>query len=384
MINGTTDVRLYASKDNGKTWGLLAYATTGATINGLAIACAGNIVHYLATNGTAVLYGKIDADTASGQDIASSATILETQAYVGACSLEIAPDGHLHAAWGCKSDTTNPNSCNLRYSESTDNGSGWNTAWVTALDTSGSDWTQPCIVVKQDNNPVIFACLSSPTSKAIKCFVNNGAAWGAETTVYDGGTYDQANPCAVVSSDNKLHVVWEGTDATYTAAADIRYRNSVDGVSWTNPVVLLTTGNTYAQSGATIAADGGSNLCVLWSGRASGTYIMYMENTSNSQEGEYVFSDNQGYHYVYSERGTESMHKTTDDLFEISYWVLDSIITSMAFDYELRHRIPNQDCRRIAFEKRLELLDYIGSNYRKRGEIEVDQILKANPYHDKI
>jgi len=56
----------------------------------------------------------------------------------------------------------------------------------------------------------------------------------------------------------------------------------------------------------------------------------------------------------------------------------------MGFNFELKNRNNNQDTRRIAFKKALELLDLIGENFRKRGEIDIDEILKESPYDDEL
>jgi alpha-tubulin suppressor-like RCC1 family protein len=272
VINGSSDIRFYVSKDNGATWSLMAYRKTGTTVNGLALTAVGNMLHYLTTTTTRVIHGKIEAMTATGQDITASGITLDTQASVGACSLYTAPDGHIHAVWSAKNSTVNTDSYNLNYMESTDGGSSWSERWTTTLNTAGYDWTLPCIVSNQDGNPVIFARYSDPESKAIKCFINDGSTWSPEITIYDGGAYDQTNPCAVVDSDGELHVVWEGTDSVDTSVKNIRYSCSSDGTTWPDSAEKLTTGNSYAQTGATITADGFNNLYVLWSGRSSGSY----------------------------------------------------------------------------------------------------------------
>lgn len=100
-------------------------------------------------------------------------------------------------------------------------------------------------------------------------------------------------------------------------------------------------------------------------------------------EGAYAYADNEGYHYVILERGKISEHKVTDDLFEISYWILESEVFSMAVKFELNNRINNQDSRRLIFMKQLELLNEIGEEYRKRDEMNIEEILKKNPYHDE-
>jgi len=107
--------------------------------------------------------------------------------------------------------------------------------------------------------------------------------------------------------------------------------------------------------------------------------INFKKNIPNADDGSYIYADEMGYHYAYCERGNEFTHKLTDDVFEISFWVLDDITTTAAFDYELHHRDGSKNYREVAFEKQLEYLDMMGENYRKRGEIEIDEILKAYP-----
>ena len=62
------------------------------------------------------------------------------------------------------------------------------------------------------------------------------------------------------------------------------------------------------------------------------------------------------YHYVAVERGTEVFRKSTSDLDELLYWIFEGVTVSMACAYELAHRIPGQDFRRLMFSKQAELL----------------------------
>lgn len=107
--------------------------------------------------------------------------------------------------------------------------------------------------------------------------------------------------------------------------------------------------------------------------------ISFKENKYND-EGVFAYCDQQGYHYVYSERGQENIHKVTDDLFEISYWILYPIITSESFEFAAKNPNAKQSYRQTAFQKQIEYLEYLGANYKKRGEIEIDEILKSYPY----
>lgn len=107
--------------------------------------------------------------------------------------------------------------------------------------------------------------------------------------------------------------------------------------------------------------------------------LHFDKNHSGSEEGTYVFSDQQGYHYVYSERGSETKHNVTDKLFEITFWTINSLASNIAFDLLKKNIEMVENQRRYIFDKRLMLLEKVGSNYRKAGEIEIDEILKENP-----
>ena len=112
--------------------------------------------------------------------------------------------------------------------------------------------------------------------------------------------------------------------------------------------------------------------------------ILFSEKLPKNFEGIYVYSDDGGYHYASIERGIMNMHRITDDLFEISYWIYSHKTFWMSVNFERKNRIDNQDTRRLIFKKRLELLSLVGENYRKRGEIDIDETLKNNPYNDSI
>ena len=113
--------------------------------------------------------------------------------------------------------------------------------------------------------------------------------------------------------------------------------------------------------------------------------VFFAKNIPNgSREGIYIFADIMGYHYVgINERGEERRHKVTDDIFEICFWVFNDQTSLMSTEFEVNNRKGDQeDHRRSSFAKRLELLGEIGANYKKRGEIAIDEILKIAPYDD--
>ena len=96
----------------------------------------------------------------------------------------------------------------------------------------------------------------------------------------------------------------------------------------------------------------------------------------------HVEIDTKGYHYVVWERGNEDERRTTEDLHELLYWLMKGITFEMACDYELQHRIPNQDFRRLLFKTQLDLLKKLDVDFYNRKKDEIRQILLQNPYDD--
>ncbi|MCQ1531826.1 Imm63 family immunity protein [Lutispora saccharofermentans] len=112
--------------------------------------------------------------------------------------------------------------------------------------------------------------------------------------------------------------------------------------------------------------------------------IYFSTGTPQNMEGAYCYSDENGYHYCYTERGKVSMHKITKDFFELSYWIINDQVFNMALSYELKHRIKGKDPRRLIFNKELQLFESIGENYKKRAENEINNILNRAPYQDQL
>ena len=106
------------------------------------------------------------------------------------------------------------------------------------------------------------------------------------------------------------------------------------------------------------------------------SYIYFSEDNLGSEEGLYIFMNKQGYHFVYSERGKETTHNVTDNLFEITFWVIRSLIFSSVLS-TLDKNVKNQ--RKYIFEQELKLLELVGEDYRKVGEAHINEILRYYP-----
>ena len=87
--------------------------------------------------------------------------------------------------------------------------------------------------------------------------------------------------------------------------------------------------------------------------------------------------------YVVTERGTEFERRTTTSQDDLLYWLTSDLVFSLAGHYELNHRAPGQDSRRIMFAREIELLGRINFAWRERKEIEISGILARHPYRDQ-
>ena len=93
-------------------------------------------------------------------------------------------------------------------------------------------------------------------------------------------------------------------------------------------------------------------------------------------------SDGQ-YHYVVIERGQEIDRKSSTDYNDLLYWIFSDATHNLAFDYELKNRIEDQDCRRIAFPKQVQLIGEISTAMADRKRNEIEAILLRAPYDDE-
>jgi hypothetical protein len=89
------------------------------------------------------------------------------------------------------------------------------------------------------------------------------------------------------------------------------------------------------------------------------------------------------YHYVVVERGQDIERRSSASYDDLLYWIFRSVTHREAFFYELNNRIKDQDCRRIAFPKQIELMKQIGPAFAQRLEHEIAGILREAPYDDE-
>jgi hypothetical protein len=288
--------RLYGSKDNGVTWSFItdgsnSYFKSGGSIvsNGTKVTV---LIPYADATNFKVHTATLDATTltwgTASQLYTGTWNWVESinQTAIGTTSLTIDTNGKLWAAWASK-NSTYPNSFNIRVSSSTD-GATWATpTQLSTVNSSGLDLKNPCIVIKSDGNPLIVYDYTS-ASKAIGGYNYNGTSWsqigGNYIGIYNGGSYSQSNPSAVVDSSGVIHAAWHGTDSTDTTTNNIRYSKSTDsGATWSS-MTKLTSGNSYNQYYPSITTDKSNKIYVVWHGYDAGvttSYVNIRKITSN-------------------------------------------------------------------------------------------------------
>lgn len=105
-------------------------------------------------------------------------------------------------------------------------------------------------------------------------------------------------------------------------------------------------------------------------------------NSTPRGDGTPYIEVDEAYHFVVEERGIEHERRTTGDLDELLFWIVQGLTASMAWAHELRNRREHEDSRRQAFEKDLELLERLSPTWAKRRRTEYAEILRTHPFHD--
>ncbi|OIX90645.1 Imm63 family immunity protein [Pantoea sp. Ae16] len=81
------------------------------------------------------------------------------------------------------------------------------------------------------------------------------------------------------------------------------------------------------------------------------------------------------YEYIYSERGYEFSRKSTKNLDELLYCIICPVVHEMAMEFELTHRVnEDEDCRKIIFPKLIEYLRIINPLWAERAKKELPSL----------
>ncbi len=280
-------IYLYVSKDNGNSWTPLCNVPTyNADFSLVAI---GNFVYGISVYANGVKSFFFNAVTQV--NTALSVNLFEQgQITVGTCSLAYNNVNNcLEATWASK-NSTYPNSFNIRYAKGTIDGNG-NVSWgsvmqITVSNTTGNDFQNPSMVIDSAGEVYIFAQYKEGTNYYIFVLTNKYTtrdltAAGMEATfgnkvVFNGSTYAQSNPCAVVkkygSNIGRIFVAWHGLDSTDTTKQNIKIAYSDDGgANWT-VIGKITSGNTVDRKNVTLAENTNGDVYAIYDDNGTITY----------------------------------------------------------------------------------------------------------------
>ena len=110
--------------------------------------------------------------------------------------------------------------------------------------------------------------------------------------------------------------------------------------------------------------------------------INFAEGNENSAEGTYIFSRDNVYHILFTEKGKVREDKITTDEKEVIRSVLYIVSFDIAMEFAISNREKNKDFRRKLFEKEVEIYSLFGETFEKSKKREIEEILKENPYKD--
>lgn len=117
-------------------------------------------------------------------------------------------------------------------------------------------------------------------------------------------------------------------------------------------------------------------------GCVSCSNLFFAEGTDNSIEGTYIFSKDNEYHILFTEKGKIRRDIVTSDEREVLWSALGILSTNIIMDFAMQNREKGKDFRRNLFAKEREIFSLFGEDFEKRKAEEIEYILKKNPYND--
>ena len=110
-------------------------------------------------------------------------------------------------------------------------------------------------------------------------------------------------------------------------------------------------------------------------------YFWRVYNSSPQDGTPHIEIKHNEYHYVSCERGTEFSREVFDSIDDVLYLIIRSHVSNYAYEFELQNRIDsNVDCRRVSFQKQIEIMTKIKPEWGQKTVIQIDEILKNAPY----
>jgi hypothetical protein len=116
-------------------------------------------------------------------------------------------------------------------------------------------------------------------------------------------------------------------------------------------------------------------------GIPSGTLKVF--DSPQGDGSSYIQIKGDTFSYIIEERGCIFEERKTSDINTLLYWLMNDVISTIANDYELKHRDASRDSRRILFSKELQLMKSLEQSWYLQKKKEIDNTLANSPYSDK-
>lgn len=100
-------------------------------------------------------------------------------------------------------------------------------------------------------------------------------------------------------------------------------------------------------------------------------------------EGLTIYTKDNKYHYVSTERGQIRAHEQYDNEDDVLWIILHNYLWVIAAKYAAQNTKPGIEYRRVYFSKQIELFSLFSEEFGKRRAAEIEEILRVTPYHDQ-
>ena len=108
-------------------------------------------------------------------------------------------------------------------------------------------------------------------------------------------------------------------------------------------------------------------------------YRSWFRMTPAHDGSAHIERERQSYCYVVTERGSEYERRRTQDPEELLFWMMSDVTFDIAVRYELTHRRPGADSRRLLFRTQEELLQSLKPAWADELRRKHRSILRQHP-----
>jgi len=247
--------------------------TAGISRNSAVASKTGNNIHVVwedLTPGVYQIYYK--TSTNGGNNWGPIKRLTWTGYDCGSPAVAVDSNNNPHVVWS--GDTTTANS-DIYYKRSTDGGVTWS-APKRLTWTSGFSWA-PKIAVDSNNNPhVVWYDTTNGYEIYYKKSTNGGNNWSATTRITWNPAISYLPDIAVDSGNNPAIVWWDGLSGNY----EVYLKRSSDGGTNWEPLRRLTWG-TDSSTNPVIAISSNNHIHVAWEGIANYKLEIFYKKSTN-------------------------------------------------------------------------------------------------------